>query len=78
MTGFVDDDLDRILKEVQGNLLPSFLSGLKKEKRELSEDDGCAMMGVRFLWITINEWYLGGKKMMHRGMMDRAFTVLQV
>jgi hypothetical protein len=38
------------------------------------------MMGVRFLWITINGWYWGGgeKKIMHKGMMDRAFTVLQV
>jgi len=31
--------------------------GLQKEKRAVSEDNSCAMMGVRFLWITINGWY---------------------
>ena len=77
MTVFVDDDLDRMLKEVHWNLLMSFLSGLQKKKRTVSEDNSYAVMSVRFLWITINEWYLGAEKMMHKWMMDRAFTVLQ-
>ena len=78
MTGFVADDLDRMFTEAQWNLLPSLMSGLEKEKQAVLEDNSCVMIGVRFLWITINEWYLGGKKMMQRGKMDRAFTVLQV